>query len=349
MIPTICLISFLVESMDVLTQYIKKEYSFANDTLLRDQDVCFNIAYGTDTNYQMGAAISIASILEHNQERKQNYCFHVFTNFIPEEYAKRLKLISEQFNAKINIYTVDERILDKLPVSAIWPLSIYYRLLAFDYLSQSMNTLLYLDSDVICKNKITELEGLYLGDKFAAVIPDVESTQNKNQQRLKMDFQGKYFNSGVILANLRQWKEKNVSDQIFSLIRNNNLKYPDQDALNIIFRGRLVYLDRVYNSIYPLKSEFEHKDKSNYKKYITEKTVFIHYTGVTKPWHKWGAYDASSYFRTIYELTPWKNDRYLKAKTKPEYKEEYKHYLYQRHYIKALYSLFLYQKIKIFN
>ncbi|WP_407197466.1 hypothetical protein [Citrobacter freundii] len=37
----------------------------------------------------------------------------------------------------------------------------------------------------------------------------------------------------------------------------------------------------------------------------------------------------------------------MKAKTKPEYKEEYKHYIYQRSYIKALCSLFLYQKIKI--
>ncbi|MCX8981188.1 glycosyltransferase family 8 protein, partial [Citrobacter portucalensis] len=169
------------------------------------QDSYFNIAYGTDTNYQMGAAISIASILEHNKKRKRNYCFHVFTNSISEEYARRLKLISEQFDAVINIYKVDEKILDKLPVSAIWPLSIYYRLLAFDYLSQSMNALLYLDSDVICKNELTELEELYLGDKFAAVIPDVESTQKRNQQRLKIDFQDKYFNSGVILANLQQW------------------------------------------------------------------------------------------------------------------------------------------------
>ncbi len=337
--------------MDVLTQYIKKKYSFTKSDLLQGQDKYFNIAYGTDINYQMGAAISIASILEHNKKRQRNYCFHVFTNSISEEYAQRLKLISEQYDAPINVYTVDEKILDKLPVSAIWPLSIYYRLLAFDYLSQSINALLYLDSDVICKNEITALEELDLGDKFAAVIPDVESTQKRNEQRLKIDFQGNYFNSGVIFANLRQWKEKNISDQIFSLIRkeSDNLKYPDQDALNIVFRGRLIYLDRIYNAIYPLKSEFECKDKSNYKKYITNETVFIHYTGVTKPWHEWGGYDASSYFRTVYELTPWKNDKYLKAKTKPEYKEEYKHYLYQRHYIKAFYSLFLYQKIKIFN
>lgn len=342
-----------MEDTEALVKYIKREYSFSNDTFLQDQNNCFNIAYGTDVNYQMGAAVSIASILVNNKNRQRKYCFHIFTNTISAEYARRLKLISEQFDAIINIYSIDEGVLDKLPVSAIWPLSIYYRLLAFDYLSQSLNSLLYLDSDVICKNELAELEVLDLGDKFAAVIPDVESTQKKTQQRLNIDFQNKYFNSGVILANLKQWAENSVSDQIFSLIRNESesgkLKYPDQDALNIVFYGRLIYLDRIYNTIYSLKSEFEYKDKGNYKNYISSKTVLIHYTGVTKPWHEWGRYDASTYFRNIYVLTPWKNDEYLKAKTKVEYKEEYKHYLYQRCYIKALYSLFLYQKMKMFN
>lgn len=73
-------------------------------------------------------------------------------------------------------------------------------------------------------------------------------------------------------------ERKNISDQIFSLIRNegNNLKYPDQDALNIIFRGRLVYLDRIYNSIYPLKSEFEKKIKVIIKNTLQKKpSLFI--------------------------------------------------------------------------
>lgn len=337
--------------MDLLKKYIEKVCSFTSSNLTQDQDSYFNIAYGTDENYQMGAAISIVSILEYNKKRQHAYCFHIFTNVISEEYKKRLKTISEQFNATIELYKVDEKILEKLPVSAIWPLSIYYRLLAFDYLSEKIQSLLYLDSDIICKNKIIELETLDLTDKFAAVIPDVESTQKKNQQRLNIDFQGKYFNSGVIYVNLLQWKKNKLSDQVFSLIKSENmrLKYPDQDALNIVFRERLIYLDRIYNAIYPLKSEFEYKNKNNHKKYITDKTVFIHYTGVTKPWHEWGGYEASSFFRNIYELTPWRDDGYLKAKTKAEYKEEYKHYLYQRHYIKAFFSLFLYKKIKTFN
>lgn len=59
--------------MDVLTQYIRKEYSFTNNNLLRVQDGYFCcIAYGTDANcYQMGAAISIASILENNKKENE--------------------------------------------------------------------------------------------------------------------------------------------------------------------------------------------------------------------------------------------------------------------------------------
>lgn len=339
--------------MESLTQFIKKEYDFTPDSFSDNNDRHFHVAYGTDTNYQMGAAISIASILENNKKNKVKFYIHIFTDVISSEYATRMKLISQQYDACILLYTVDERVLEKLPASAVWPLSIYYRLLAFDFLSKDIDKLLYLDSDVICKNDISDLESLVLDDNFAAVVPDVDSTQKRNQQRLGVDFQGRYFNSGVIFANLQQWKINNCSAEIFSLIEKESgtgkLKYPDQDALNIIFLGRLIYLDRKYNAIFPLKSEFEKKDKNNYKKYIKDETVFIHYTGITKPWHVWSEYDSSMYFRRIYALTPWKDEGYLRSKSMVEYREEYKHYLYQRCYIKALYALFLYRKEKFFK
>ncbi len=336
--------------MELLTQFIKKEFSFIPDTFSANQDGCFHIAYGTDTNYQMGAAVSMVSILESNREKDRKYFFHIFTDDVSLEYANRLRVISQEFDACIEIYTVDEKVLDRLPASTVWPLSIYYRLLAFDYLSKRISKLLYLDSDIICINDISELEMMDLGTNFAAVVADVKSTQKNNQQRLCIDFQGKYFNSGVILANLEQWAVNNCSSQIFSLIENESttgkLKYPDQDALNIIFLGRLIYLQRKYNSIFPLKSEFEKKNKNHYKKYITEDTVFIHYTGITKPWHAWAGYDSAMFFRRIYKLTPWGCEEYLKSKSMVEYREEYKHYLYQRRYIKALQALFLYRKEK---
>lgn len=42
----------------------------------------------------------------------------------------------------------------------------------------------------------------------------------------------------------------------------------------------------------------------NTKNTITNSTILIHYTGVTKPWHTWGInYPASQFFQFIYSLT----------------------------------------------
>lgn len=307
----------------------------------------FHVAYGSDKNYQLGTAISIVSIVKNNPQTQCHYCFHLFSNEFEPQYVERLSKIAVDLKVNIKLYQVDESILNHLPVSAIWPLSIYYRLLAFDYLSMTIDKVLYLDSDVICKGSISFLEELSLYDNYAAVVPDIASTQEKTFNRIGVDFNNKYFNSGFILSNLEQWRKNKLTDKIFDFFNNegrsDKIKYPDQDALNIILMDKLEYLSQSYNTIYSLKSEFEFKQPEYYKTIIKNDTVFIHYTGVTKPWHIWADYPASVYFRNMYQLSPWKSDLYLAAKTKNEFKEEYKHYLYQGKYLKALVSLLKYK------
>lgn len=336
--------------MTTFNQYINKKDSFSYGVEDTESIQGFHIAYGADVNYQLGAAISIASIAEHNQESECHYFFHIFSKNISEQYSSHLNELARQYNITILTYEVDEKVLSTLPVNAIWPLSIYYRLLAFDFLSEKINTLLYLDSDIICKGSISELELLSLDNYYAAVVPDIESTQAKTHQRLGLDFAGKYFNSGFVYANLASWKKYQLTVEIFKLIQSEKnsgrLKYPDQDALNILLLGKLIYLGKKYNTIYSLKSEFEFKDKSFYKKFILDSTVFIHYTGVTKPWHRWANYSSALYFQEIYALSPWSREDYVVARSKSEYKEEYKHYLYQGRYFKALLSVIAYRKLK---
>lgn len=305
----------------------------------------FNVAYGTDVNYQVGTIISVASIAENNKSIKCR--FFIFSDGYSADFLDRIDLLTQQYKIKIELYEVDSELLRKLPRTSIWPVSIYYRLLAFDYLSQQINSLLYLDADVICKGSIDELVSLDFGEHYGAVVPDVLSIQEKTYQRLNVDFKDLYFNSGVMYVNLSQWKFQQLTSKVFSLLLDESLsvrlKYPDQDALNIVLQGGLIYLDRRFNTIYSLKSEFEFKDKNHFKKYISDSTVFIHYTGVTKPWHAWADYPASSFFRDIYLLTPWKNDQYFEAKSRSEYKEEYKHKLYQGKYLQAIKSVIAYK------
>ncbi|HHH7894671.1 TPA: lipopolysaccharide 1,2-glucosyltransferase RfaJ, partial [Escherichia coli] len=73
-----------------------------------------------------------------------------------------------------------------------------------------------------------------------------------------------------------------------------------------------------------------------YKKLITESTLLIHYTGATKPWHKWAIYPSVKYYKIALENSPWKDDSPRDAKSIIEFKKRYKHLLVQHHYISGI-------------
>ena len=102
---------------------------------------------------------------------------------------------------------------------------------------------------------------------------------------------GRYFNAGVIYVNLKKWHEANLTPYLLTLLRGEtkygSLKYLDQDALNIAFNMNNIYLAKDFDTIYTLKNELYDRSHRKYQQTITDKTVLIHYTGITKPWHSW--------------------------------------------------------------
>ncbi len=318
-----------------------KQITQFNDIIVLDRRLVkcddretFNISWGIDKNYQIGAAISIASILENNKKSNIDFTFHIIADYLDNEYVELLTQLAEQYKTVIKIYHIDSAPLRSLPKTNIWPVSIYYRLLSFDYFSERLDSLLYLDADVICKGSLQFLASLKFNEEYGAVVIDVDSMQKKSAVRLQNPaFEGNYFNSGVMYINLNQWLKSSLTERFFNLLSDENmvdkLKYPDQDILNIIFLHHAKILPREYNTIYSLKSEFESKNIKYYSEFIKEGTVFIHYTGVTKPWHDWANYPSAQFFRNVYDVSPWQNIPYQSAVKKHEYREKYKHLLYQ--------------------
>lgn len=316
-----------------------------------DRDT-FNISWGIDKNYQVGAAISIASILENNKQHDINFTFHIIADYLDKEYIALLTRLAEQYQTVIKIYHIDAEPLSALPKTNIWPVSIYYRLLSFDYFSERLDKLLYLDADITCKGSLQALAALkFEEDEYGAVVVDVDSMQSKSAQRLNNSaFEGNYFNSGVMYINLRTWLQSGLTERFFELLSDDdvvrNIKYPDQDILNIMFLHHARILPREYNAIYSLKSEFEYKNPDYYKSFINDKTVFIHYTGVTKPWHDWANYPSAVFFRRVYALSPWHVLPYQSAARKHEYREKYKHLLYQNKIFSGLLAAIKYNLMK---
>lgn len=122
-----------------------------------------------------------------------------------------------------------------------------------------------------------------------------------------------------------------------------SLKYLDQDALNIAFNMNNIYLGKDFDTIYTLKNELHDRSHRKFQQTITDKTVLIHYTGITKPWHSWAGYPSASYFNIAREQSPRKKYPLKEARTVAEMQKQYKHLFAHGEYIKGITSLIKYK------
>lgn len=309
-----------------------------------------NIAYGVDDNYLDGVGVSIASILINNPHI--NIDFYIIAEKYDDIYLRKIHDLAESYHVKISLYTIDVDQLGNLPSTQVWSRAMYFRLFAFNSLSLKLDRLLYLDADVVCKGDISDLLIVNLDDAVVAVVKDVEPMQERAVIRLSdPELSGKYFNSGVVYANLRKWTEYKLTEKALSILldKNSIYKYPDQDVMNMLLKGNTIFLPRKYNTIYTIKSELSDKTHQQYKNIILDNTLLIHYTGATKPWHKWAVYPSVEYYQKAADLSPWKDDLGRDAKSIIEYKKKYKHLLVQGKILSGIFAGLLYLRRKHFN
>ena len=290
--------------MEFLKNIILKKTILGNLTLLNNAST-FHIAFGIDNNFTIGTGVLIYSIL---QQTKHNIAFHIFTDNISDEDIFYFKNLCTKYNhISINIYYLNPKCFNQLPTFYIWSKAIYYRFLISKYLSSKINIVLYLDSVILCLNNFDSLFQINLKKNIACVIPD--NSYMLNYAKINFNLQTPYyFNSGFMLINLKNWEENHISEQaIEKLTKKNKFKYFDQDVLNILLANKTISLEKKYNTIYRLADMRNPIDKS---------TIFLHYTGSTKPWQAWGQYhDLTSLWLKCKNNSPWKNFPIVQPKT----------------------------------
>lgn len=124
-------------------------------------------------------------------------------------FSKIAKL-AEQNQLRITLYRINTDKLQCLPCTQVWSRAMYFRLFAFQLLGLTLDRLLYLDADVVCKGDISQLLHLGLNGAVAAVVKDVEPMQEKAVSRLSdPELLGQYFNSGVVYLDLKNGLTQN--------------------------------------------------------------------------------------------------------------------------------------------
>lgn len=90
-----------------------------------DERETFNVSWGIDENYQVGAAISIASILENNKQNK--FTFHIIADYLDKEYIELLSQLATKYQTVIKLYHIDSEPLKALLIIVCFHLIIFLR------------------------------------------------------------------------------------------------------------------------------------------------------------------------------------------------------------------------------
>jgi UDP-glucose:(glucosyl)LPS alpha-1,3-glucosyltransferase len=127
-----------------------------------------------------------------------------------------------------------------------------------------------------------------------------------------ISYPGGFFNSGVILFQLDQMRAERSTEEIvkFALSQRENLVWPDQDALNVVFNGRWHSLHPKWNAQNSLWSWREWAIEVFGAEAVGEAVshpAIRHFEGpsVAKPWHFLCPAPHRELYRATLAQTPW--------------------------------------------
>lgn len=93
------------------TEYLNSVIDYNHK--VETENLCLDIAYGTDKNFLFGCGISIASILKYNEGSR--LCFHIFTDYFGDNDRKYFDALALQYKTRIKIYLINGDRLRSLP------------------------------------------------------------------------------------------------------------------------------------------------------------------------------------------------------------------------------------------
>lgn len=262
------------------------------------------IGYGIDDNYARCASTSIVSFCINNPEKK--FVFYIMASNLSMISKKKFKILAERYSIDIIIYKIDTSYFEKLPTRINFPTPTYYRFI-LPLLLKKLDKVFYIDADVICVNDASEMFNSDFEDNVIIAVPDTEESNEERNKALMLK-KHIYFNAGVLGINIKKWNESCYFNELIDILMKDPKKFYmlDQDALNIIFKGKVKYLSRKFNWF----NGFYEWEKDSIR---NKKIILLHFTSTPKPWDLgWKVHSmCNKYNANLYNnyelLTPWAN------------------------------------------
>jgi lipopolysaccharide biosynthesis glycosyltransferase len=249
------------------------------------------IAYASDNNYVLPTTVSMQSLFDN---AAPGTFYDVYILVSGDMTAENRAKLTNMRRANTSVTLVDMG--DEFAGSREgWAKTATYYRLKLPSVFSNFNKFIYLDSDTIIFQDLTEMYNVNIENYWVAGVSDgcfADRARIKSSEKFE-----KYVNAGVLLLNLKQMRENLVEKMFFDLIledrEKNFLPFYDQDAINEICHGKIQILPFKYNTMYAylniyLCDGMTSNDLKFYKKDELDEAaklpVIVHYT-FGKPWN----------------------------------------------------------------
>lgn len=275
---------------------------------MSDCSEVIHIACGADTNYLPHCAAMLNSLLSHHPSANIHFLYG--SEISPEDFAPLAEMVTA-LGGKFCAHFINKGQIEGLQRMARIPPLMWYRIYLPELLP-GLKQILYLDCDTLVCDSLMPLWQMNLEDYYVAAVTNVlESDVQHWPSKLGLPENIAYFNSGVLLFNLEAMRAASMPKKLAAFGRNpaQSLRWPDQDALNILLADRRLALHprwNCQNSLYYLRESKQYFSR-NQRREAMRTPAILHFEGpsLAKPWNYLNRHP----FRHLYfkhrASTPW--------------------------------------------
>ncbi|MEM7454427.1 MAG: glycosyltransferase family 8 protein [Planctomycetota bacterium] len=290
-------------------QQLKLDIRESLDTTANPADPVLLCA--ADENYVKPLAVTLHSAASHLRVGARLRVL-VMDGGLSEGSWHALRETLNDLPVDMHVIVPDRGLVEDLVTSHHITHTAYLRLLAARLLPDSIDKLIYLDSDVLVQDDLCKLWETDLEGNYCLAVPDIacpfvdarKADSNfkksspymaalspiRNWKQLGLDPAEPYFNSGVMVINLARWREEQIHVRLLDILRKHRrfVWCWDQYALNVAFSGNWKALPLRWNQgahafDYP-DDTHSPLDREQFRE-MRKNPAIIHFTTEWKPWH----------------------------------------------------------------
>jgi len=294
-----------------------------------------SIVSAADDNYAMPLAVTVRSAIDCLAP-SQPLNVYILNGGLTPESQRRLEQSWRSPDVTVNWLEPPVEQIADLKTENHLNLVTYLRLFMPQLLPAELDRVIFLDADLLVRKDMSELWRTELGDAPIAAINDYftpyldtraaigrpsicDKHPDKrlpvpNYRELGLRPEAGYFNAGVMVVNLREWRRRDVFRQATELVRRNweHVRYCDQYALNVLFSEQWKPLDPRWNqnsNLWVWSGADEGAFDPELFRTIRNDPWIVHFTWIMKPWHAGSTHPYTGAFFRCVDRTQWRGWR----------------------------------------